>query len=349
MNENSNSPSVKKKPSVTVKNVLRTLTFCCAILFFCPMFMVSCSDSDWGVDTDLMKVSAITAIKGISGMGETLVQPHPILVLCLLLPVAAIILLFIKKFTDKQIATSVCGATAVDLIIWIIFRTTAKKLAEDSQCQFETTGWYVLNIIVMLLILVLTVAVLINQLQLHTDLMTAFSKKDINNAVGQMSDTVGHFSEKMTHVAGNVADNIRKKTNKEDIIGYCAKCGKPITYGHKFCFSCGTAVPESMIAEAEAARKAEEAARKAEEEARKAEEEKKKAEEEARKAEEKRNAAEAAEKEKKVTEAVKPEETGRNTEEKTSEPTVNSTKCPNCGQEIDADAKFCKFCGCKLK
>ena len=137
MNENSNSPSVKKKPSVTVKNVLRTLTFCCAILFFCPMFMVSCSDSDWGVDTDLMKVSAITAIKGISGMGETLVQPHPILVLCLLLPVAAIILLFIKKFTDKQIATSVCGATAVDLIIWIIFRTTAKKLAEDSQCQFE--------------------------------------------------------------------------------------------------------------------------------------------------------------------------------------------------------------------
>ena len=97
MNENSNSPSVKKKPSVTVKNVLRTLTFCCAILFFCPMFMVSCSDSGWGVDTDLMKVSAITAIKGISGMGETLVQPHPILVLCLLLPVAAIILLFIKK------------------------------------------------------------------------------------------------------------------------------------------------------------------------------------------------------------------------------------------------------------
>ena len=49
---------------------------------------------------------------------------------------------------------------------------------------------------------------------------------------------------------------------KEDIIGYCAKCGKPITYGHKFCISCGTPVPESMIAEAEAARKAaEEAAR----------------------------------------------------------------------------------------
>lgn len=66
MNEISNISSEKKKLSVTVKNIIRTLTFCCVILFFCPMFMVSCSDSDWGVDTDLIKVSAVTAIKGIS-------------------------------------------------------------------------------------------------------------------------------------------------------------------------------------------------------------------------------------------------------------------------------------------
>lgn len=63
MNEISNISSEKKKLSVTVKNIIRTLTFCCVILFFCPMFMVSCSDSDWGVDTDLIKVSAVTAIK----------------------------------------------------------------------------------------------------------------------------------------------------------------------------------------------------------------------------------------------------------------------------------------------
>ena len=56
MNEISNISSEKKKLSVTVKNIIRTLTFCCVILFFCPMFMVSCSDSDWGVDTDLILV-----------------------------------------------------------------------------------------------------------------------------------------------------------------------------------------------------------------------------------------------------------------------------------------------------
>lgn len=68
MNEINNISSEKKKLSVTVKNIIRTLTFCCVILFFCPMFMVSCSDSDWGVDTDLIKVSAVTAIKGISNI-----------------------------------------------------------------------------------------------------------------------------------------------------------------------------------------------------------------------------------------------------------------------------------------
>ena len=88
MNEINNISSEKKKLSVTVKNIIRTLTFCCVILFFCPMFMVSCSDSDWGVDTDLIKVSAVTAIKGISSYGETLVSPQPVIALCLLLPVA---------------------------------------------------------------------------------------------------------------------------------------------------------------------------------------------------------------------------------------------------------------------
>ena len=348
MNEISNTSSEKKKPSITVKNVIRTLTFCCAILFFCPMFMVSCSDSDWGVDADLMKVSAVTAIKGITSYGETIVSPPPLLALCLLLPIAALIFLFIKKFTDKKTAAIVFGITVADFIIWIIFRVSVKKFADDAQCQFKTTGWYVFNIIVLLLILIFTVAVLINSLQMQTDLISIFSKKDIHNAMDQVSDTVGHFSNTMTQVAENVADNIRKKTTKEDTIGYCAKCGKPITYGHKFCSSCGTPVPESMIAEAEAARKAAEEVRKAEE-ARRAEEARKA--EEARRAEAARKAEEA-----RKAEAAKQQEEQKATDhietesaEQQTKPEHKLIKCPQCGMEIEADAKFCKFCGCKQK
>ena len=361
MNEISNISSEKKKLSVTVKNIIRTLTFCCVILFFCPMFMVSCSDSDWGVDTDLIKVSAVTAIKGISSYGETLVSPQPVIALCLLLPVAVLVFLFIKKFTDKQTSAAVCGMTVLDLIIWIIFRTSAKKFAEDAQCQFKTTGWYVINIIALLLILIFTVLILINRLQMQTDLMDVFSKKDIHNAMGQMSDTVGHFSNTMSQMAGKVAGNIRKRTMKEDIIGYCAKCGKPITYGHKFCISCGTPVPESMIAEAEAARKAAEEARRAEEAkreaeaARKAEEAKRKEEarrEEAKRiAEEQRKSAESVAKTEEIAEKqTKMQEKTDDTPESAEqymETEDKVVKCPQCGAEIEANAKFCKFCGFK--
>ena len=341
MNEINNISSEKKKLSVTVKNIIRTLTFCCVILFFCPMFMVSCSDSDWGVDTDLIKVSAVTAIKGISSYGETLVSPQPVIALCLLLPVAVLVFLFIKKFTDKQTSAAVCGMTVLDLIIWIIFRTSAKKFAEDAQCQFKTTGWYVINIIALLMILIFTVLILINRLQMQTDLMDVFSKKDIHNAMGQMSDTVGHFSNTMSQMAGNVAGNIRKRTMKEDIIGYCAKCGKPITYGHKFCISCGTPVPESMIAEAEAARKAEETKRK--EEARR-EEAKRIAEEQRKSAESVAKTEEIAEKQTKMQE--KTDDTPESAEQymETEDKVV---KCPQCGAEIEANPKFCKFCGFK--
>lgn len=355
MNEISNISSEKKKLSVTVKNIIRTLTFCCVILFFCPMFMVSCSDSDWGVDADLMKVSAVTAIKGITSYGETIVSPQPLLALCLLLPIAALVLLFIKKFTDKQTSAAVCGITVLDLIIWIIFRTSAKKFAEDAQCQFKTTGWYVINIIALLLILIFTVLILINRLQMQTDLMDVFSKKDIHNAMGQMSDTVGHFSNTMSQMAGNVAGNIRKRTMKEDIIGYCAKCGKPITYGHKFCISCGTPVPESMIAEAEAARKAAEEAKREAEAARKAEEAKRKEEarrEEAKRiAEEQRKSAESVAKTEEIAEKqTKMQEKTDDTPESAEqymETEDKVVKCPQCGAEIEANAKFCKFCGFK--
>lgn len=90
--------------------------------------MVSCSDSDWGVDTDLIKVSAVTAIKGISSYGETLVSPQPVIALCLLLPVAVLVFLFIKKFTDKQTSAAVCGMTVLDLIIWIISEHLQRSL-----------------------------------------------------------------------------------------------------------------------------------------------------------------------------------------------------------------------------
>lgn len=336
----------EKKPVVTVKNILKVLSAIVAVIVFCPTFMVSCSGQN-------MNVSVMTAVGGVKSHGETLVSPHPIMLIALLLPVAMLVVLFLKKFTDNKVAliTTICGA--VDFVIWLIFRSSVKKIAEDNMCSFKSTGWFTLNIISLIAIIVLSVLVVAKILHMQEDLLKRFSGEGAQDTLKQMSEAVGQMSDSVGQLAGNVAANVNKmRIPKEDIIGYCSKCGSPLVFDNKFCTSCGTPVPESMIAEAEAARKAAEEARiKAEEEARKAAEEARiKAEEEARKAAEEARikAEEEARKAAEVAEKADTEEVA-NVEE-TKEATAAGTKfCAQCGSKLDAGDVFCSNCGAKVE
>lgn len=293
-----------KKSVFTVKKVLRALSLVCIILVFCPSFLVSCSG-------ETMKVNVMTAIGGVEAYGEKVVDPHPVMLLCLLIPAAVLVLLFIKKFTDKKTAAIILGGTAVDLVIWFAFRSSVKNLAEENNFEFKTTGWYVLNIIVLILIIVLTALVVASKMQMDADLVSALTGGGAQNMLHQMSSAV-------TQAAGNAASSIGNRTKKEDTIGFCSKCGSPIAYGCKFCTSCGTPVPESMIAEAEEAKRA------AEEAARKEAEEK---------------ARLAAEAEAKKKEA---EQNGFSEKERPA-------FCRQCGAKLGPDAMFCESCGAKIE
>ena len=63
------------------------------------------------------------------------------------------------------------------------------------------------------------------------------------------------MSNQVSEKASSVGANVSTKKTKANYIGYCAKCGSGIEYGIKFCTSCGTPVPQSMIEEAEVKRK----------------------------------------------------------------------------------------------
>lgn len=252
-----------RKIVITVKKVLKALSLICFVIVFCPTFLVSCSGQN-------MNVSAMTAVGGVSISGERVVSPHPIMLLCLIIPVAVFILLSIKKYTDKKNVSIIAIGGSVDLIIWIIFRSGVKKAAEDIGFTFKTTGWYVINIISLMLIILLTSLVVMNKLQMESDLIAVLSGKETQNALNQMSATMSQVSNAVNQWAGNVASNVNNRNKVKNPIGFCAKCGNPIGYGSHFCTTCGTPVPQSMIDEAEAARKeAEEKAKLAEEEAEK--------------------------------------------------------------------------------
>lgn len=260
MSENTVTNVSEKKSVFTIKKIMRILSLLCIIFVFCPSFLVSCSGQD-------MKVNVMTAVRGVSMYGDKVVEPHITMIVCLLIPIAVLVLLFIKKFNDKQTAGIILGCVAVDFIVWLIFRSSVKKFAEQNYCKFKTTGWYVINIIVMLLIIALSALVVLNKMAMDTDLTTVFSNPGTQDALNQMSNAVSQMSSTVTQLAGDVATNINNKIQKENAIGFCSKCGAPISKGCKFCSSCGTPVPESMLAESEEAKNAtEEAAGKESEE-----------------------------------------------------------------------------------
>lgn len=255
MNESNVENQEKKKFKITIKNVMRLLSALCAVFVFCPVFLVSCSDND-------MNISAMTVVRGISVYGEQVVDPYPVMLICLLIPIAILVLLFIKNFSNKKTAGIIALCSIVDFVIWLIFHSTVKNKAEESYCSFKTTGWYAVNLIVILLLILFSILAAIGKIEMEKDLVELFSSGGSRKILNEMSDTVGRMSNAVGNLAGSVADNMNQRKQKEDVIGYCSKCGSPIAYGNKYCISCSAPVPESMIVEAEAAKQ--EAARQGE-------------------------------------------------------------------------------------
>ncbi|WP_026518577.1 zinc ribbon domain-containing protein [Butyrivibrio sp. MC2021] len=301
----------EKKPILTVKNILRVLSLLCIVFVFCPTFLVSCSG-------DTIDVSAMSAVTGIKSYGETVVDPHPIMLIVLLLPIATMVLLFLKKLKNEQSALIIAVCGVVDFIMWLVFRSSVKDLADENYCEFKSTVWFVFNMIVLFLIVVLSVLAAAKIVDMEADLVKVFTSPEAKKTLNQMSAAVNQMSDSVSKIAENISANTAKNTvKKEDIIGYCSKCGKPLMIDNRFCTSCGAPVPEDMIAEAEVARKAAEEARRA-------------AEEEARKA-----AAEAAQ-----------QEAERNVK------IVADTRplfCTQCGAKLVDAAAFCKSCGAKIE
>lgn len=89
---------------------MRVLSLFCIIFVFCPSFLVSCSGKQ-------VNVNVMTAVGGMSMYGERVVDPHPIMLICLLIPIAMLVLLFIKNFADKKTAIIVAVCAVIDTVV----------------------------------------------------------------------------------------------------------------------------------------------------------------------------------------------------------------------------------------
>ena len=212
-----------KKPRFTVKNILRILTVLCMIFVFCPAFLVSCSGQD-------VNVNVMTAVEGVKAYGETVVKPQPLMLLCLLLPIAVMVLLFVKKFAEKLNSTIILGCTAVDLLIWFVFRGAVKKIAEENYCTFKTTPWFVLNVIAMLLIIIVNVLILLGKMQMDTDLAVFFANGGAKEAIEGITKKVTHATAENTDKTGTATD-APKADSEGNVMGKIAAIPKKLLIG----------------------------------------------------------------------------------------------------------------------
>lgn len=241
----------EKKSIFSMRNIFKMLSLVCIVITFCPTFLVSCSGQK-------LDVSAMDLVTGISVYGEKS-DPYPAMLIALALPAVIFGIMFMKSLGARKSAllTMVCAGT--DTAVWMIVKAAFKNAAEQYYCSFETTGWYTFNMVILVVTIALGALVLLGKVHLDGELIPTGMNPEAKKALDQMSSAVSQMSGAVTRMAGDVTENIGNRKPKEKPIGYCQKCGKPISYGSRFCTSCGTPVPESMIAEAEAAKKTAEA------------------------------------------------------------------------------------------
>ena len=260
------------KSLFTARQIMRVLSFICIVVVFCPSFLVSCSGQSKGI-------SVMTAVGGLSVYGESIAKPQPLMLICLLLPAVILALLFMKKLPEKQNALiiAICGIS--DFVIWMIFKSVVKKIAEDHYCEFKTTGWYLLNSLALFFLILFALLILLQKLEMDTDILALLSGGGTEGAMNKMSESLAKISESLTKSSDSVvkssdspmkspdsvakssdspmksSDSVAKSSEgandldskevskveeKEEKPKFCQECGKPLDSDAAFCKYCGT-------------------------------------------------------------------------------------------------------------
>lgn len=201
-------PAGKTSPTLTLKRVIRMLALLCIAFVFCPSFLVSCSGQE-------MNVSVMTAVKGVSVYGQKAVDPHPLMIVCLLIPILVVVLTIGKRFADRKAAVAIFLFMSADLVIWMMFRSAARKIADDNLCGFKTTVWFVMNMACILLIIILSALAVLRKLKMDEGLLSDTFRKSAKDALSDVSDKAARAAGDVSRFAGNIT--ARRETAINDM------------------------------------------------------------------------------------------------------------------------------------
>lgn len=216
------SSDVKKY--LNAKNLIRLLGILLIVLFFVPSFLVSCTYSSY--DTTSYKLSAFKVMTGVKIEGEQYLEPSIVAVIFLLLPIAILVITFLKKYLSNLVMNIVITAcSGVDFLAWLVLSARVKAGAADLYCVSKPMAGFVFNVLFTLIILAGGILALTKVI----DLDKCFLEP-------------GYFFPGKN--GGGAAEG-----GQSAVAAVCANCGAKIPAGNKFCNACGTPVAETAPAQ----------------------------------------------------------------------------------------------------
>lgn len=236
--------------SIRVKHVIKFASIIIAILFFFPTFTVSCSGQN-------VNLSACKVMTGIRYEGETVTEPHLILALLLLLPVAIAVMWFVKGLVENKIKNiATLAISAVDIIVWIILSVRVKSAAEENYCSAKTAVLFWVNMILLLVVLVTAIMLVLGKLSddsLITEL--AATSPRLADDHSSLAVSEGSWTCSNCHTVNAGKSNfcvgcgtkkpeepvVVEETKKEQTM-FCEECGTKLEPGAKFCYNCGNKI-----------------------------------------------------------------------------------------------------------
>ncbi|NLY49181.1 MAG: zinc-ribbon domain-containing protein [Clostridiales bacterium] len=213
------------RKGINIGILIKIVTLLLVIMFFVPLFAVSCSGQ-------IFEFSAARLTTGYSYQGDKLVEPHPVCILLIILPVAVFAASFLIK--NSKLLSLLSGASGIiNIIMLASIISNAKNEAARNYMEFETRVGFYLSLLLNLVLIGLAViefAGITGKTPLLQDSGGAAASSRICTQCGTplkagdiFCGQCGNKYEEVTYTAAR----------------FCTNCGNQLKEGENFCTNCG--------------------------------------------------------------------------------------------------------------
>ncbi len=231
---------------INLKLIIRIVCVLLMVFFFIPSFVVSCAGQD-------RYVSECTSSFGYYAYEEWIAPPLIWPLLLFNIPVAIMVLSFIKKIKERLYGLISSGLGTIQMILTIILCAVVAHWAAENMFEFRVLFGFVMNLILDIILISVSGFMLYSTINPKindiadgkvTEIVGKVKNvtKDIGAKVNVDSQPAGNPNSSIPEIA-TASNNQPLSETKVDLSSswFCTKCGTKNGADHNFCSKCGNA------------------------------------------------------------------------------------------------------------